>query len=206
MRAAARANEIQPPEAAGGNPVKVLTGGGRGSDAPAAGGGDGWRGMGTRPWPAQHQRHAAGLLGRQLQTAAGGEIDAFDFAHHRAQDSRTQAFFHGREQVLVIAGFGDDQAFGGKTHAGQARSIQLTPARAPQDRRRQAPGDGCGERGGGRETAGTRIGAGDLMQRAAGKSARGPGGIERIESERQHRRAVSGPQAPGPFKAAQGLP
>lgn len=219
MRAAARPYEFKPPQVRGLDLVKILEAGGRRRPhAPAAGGGDGRVGapVFSRAFArafcraAQHQRHAAGLLGGELQAPAGGEVHVLHFAHHGGQDSGPQSFLHGGEQVLVAARLGDDQMLGAKPHGGEAGAVQLASARAPQHGRGWASGPqpankGCGEAGDGGETAQARFRARDLMERATRQTALGPERIEGRDSERQRGLAGLGPEALGPLKAAQGL-
>lgn len=116
MRAAARPYEFKPPQMRGGDLIKILraapwmTKRRRGPHAPAAGGGDGRFRAFAFCRSAQHQGHAAGFLGGELQAPAGDEVQVLHFAHYRAQDSGTQAFLHGGEQVFVVTRLGDDQA------------------------------------------------------------------------------------------------
>jgi hypothetical protein len=55
---------------------------------------------------AQHQRHRAAFLGRQLQPPRRGHGAGPHLAHHRGQAAMAQPFLHHRQHLFVTAAFG----------------------------------------------------------------------------------------------------
>ena len=148
---------------------------GQRGDPPTGHGGTRRRQLGVAENPAAAQQggHHAGFFRPKLQAAGRDEAQAAgELPHHGGEAGMRQAFLHRRQHVF--AGFGEHQAVGVQTSAGEAMGEQIRLLLYPQHRpfhSGQHAGEEQGRRG---AMFGIRAGACDLMQRAQEK--RGEGG------------------------------
>ncbi len=116
----------------------------------------------------QQQAGDAAGFGGQLQAAGSGRLDLGDLAQDGGRGAAAQGLFHGPQGIHRPAGTDDDQAFGRQTKSGQAGSIKIAIAAAPQ---RGAMPAGQPRQKAGTEAAGGAVAAGNRMQATAWQAA-----------------------------------
>lgn len=177
--------------------------GGRGRDPPA---GDGGGRLAQRIGPVprvllQEQRDRAPAFGCELKPTRGGEAGALGLADHRAQPAVAQPFLHDRQQFLIVARLGVEEAMGRQARLVQAGREQVAPPRHPQHRSPGARGDPGDEQGGRRVIAVARRRRRDLVQRVEPEALARQPPVERRHAERER----GTPQVPVALDAAERL-
>src|ERR1051326_7349465 len=159
-------------------------------DAPAGHGGArplafsrGFRAVAPAP---QQKGRDAGMLGGELQPAAGDKRQSPDLADHRDEAGGAQPFFDGPQYVLVARRADDDKARRVEPMRQEPRPVQIGPLQAPQHRPRAKAGEDAGDKAasGGAVLLVAALPE-DLVHRAQGEAAARQGAVDRRDPGRQ---------------------
>ena len=155
-----------------------------GSDAPSRDGGIGTDQAGLAfTGSAQQQGSDARRLGRELQSAGCGQADALrQFRDDAGQAAMPQSVFH-HQQGVAPPSLGVDHPVRMQSGGGEARREEIVLFKHPEHFAFDTGKDAGGEHGGCGPVLDVGAGSGDLVQRAAGESAAGEGGIQTGQAE-----------------------
>ena len=145
---------------------------------------------------AQQETRHAPRLRRQLQPAAGGEIEAIKLSHHGSQTARAQSFLHRPESFRPVAPAHQDQCRRVKPERPETGTVGTRPVETPENvspapftsgpypRRRMAQqiGQNYGQESGG---GAVPRASPDIVQGTQRQPTPGQGGIEPLVAERQ---------------------
>ena len=139
---------------------------------------------------AEQQGGDARGLGGELQPARSGQADpAGELGDDAGETAMTQPVLHDEER-LAAAGLGVDDTVRMQAGGGEARGEDVALLDHPEHLAVDAREDAGGEHGGGSAVLDVGAGAGDLVQRAAGKAAAGQSGVEVGHAEGKWRRGI----------------
>lgn len=108
------------------------------------------------------------------------------FAHDASETGVPQPFFQAKQNRLLVAGFGVDDAVGMKSDAIQGRREEITASQAPENRTLESCEHARDEERGRSAMNGTAPGTRNFVQRAQGKSAFGQARVDRRSTKREH--------------------